>query len=59
MNSSTNYSPLMRFINVNDIRGLVGIGHYINNGYFPLEGLVLQAKCTYLLTVLLLLLIIR
>ena len=43
----------------NEIQWLMGIRRYSNDGYFFLEGLVLEAKCTYLFTVLLLLLIIR
>ena len=43
----------------NEIQWLMNVRRYGNDGYFSLEGLVLEAKCTYLLTVLLLLLIIR
>ena len=43
----------------NEIQRLVGVRRYSNDCYFSLEGLVLEAKCTYFLTVLLLLLIIR
>ena len=43
----------------NEIQWLMGIRRYSNDGYFSLEGLVLEAKCTYLFTALLLLLIIR
>ena len=35
----------------NEIQWLVGVRRYSNDGYFSLEGLVLEAKCTYLLTI--------